>query len=1026
MKPVRLVMEAFGPYAGTTTLDFRCLHGKPLVLLHGPTGGGKTAILDAMCFALFGKSSGDERQGGDLRSDLAADDRLTRITFDFLHGKRQLRVVRVPTQQKKKSRGTGFTKHKAQAWLWERSGPGLTPEEDGVLLSEKPKGVDAEVRKILGFSEDQFRQIVVLPQGKFREFLGAPAEEKEKILKTLFGTAVYETITEELQKETALLKERFADNERMRQAILASVEVPDFAGLVARLNTLREDQAGLKAEAESCEERATAALAALQSGEESNKRFAEKVAAQEELTLLEKRQPEIAEQEKRLQRIARVKPLVPLADAVQGAAEAQKKAETAARLAQEELVEIERNFSKANEALSYENSADRKSAREEAEKRVLELGQLREDVSAYKEIVGQARDADSRLEKGIAAENEAAEKLKQLQARIEKLEGCTEKLAALELEEVKGEQDQAEYQKQKELFSAHEQLQKDIRALEESLHQLGVAEEKSLQAQNDATRERATLYLRWHQGQAARLAAQLKRGESCPVCGSTEHPSPRVEGADDLPGEAMLQAADAAMDLHRSDLEKIRVEMRDNRTRKEGLQEQAQEKWSRLGDAASIPRAEWQARGDALAASRKERKTEMQALRRDADELRAARDKMPGLQAAVDRTKAERATLELHAREIKTNLSACERRLPGDLRDVEAYERALRLAEKTKESLHAGLEKARNNEREAAQARSTAVEKTANAIRRVGEFAQQWKDAGENLSRKRAEIDLVDEELYQRTLADAAQESKLQDEVSVFQAAIHGARGRLEQAVRAVGDTPFLELDELRQRRDTAVEAAKVASGRLHDAQSSLRVLEKERGRYEALVEEGGADEKRYRSVAALSEATAGKNPRRLSLQRYVLASLLDDVLAHASERLNNMSTGRYRVLRDDGLRDARSAGGLDLLVEDQYTGERRPISTLSGGESFQAALALSLGLADVIQALSGGIRVDSLFIDEGFGTLDGEALERAIEELLKLRDGGRLVGIISHVSELRHRISSRIEVRKGERGSSITVHAGG
>ena len=235
----------------------------------------------------------------------------------------------------------------------------------------------------------------------------------------------------------------------------------------------------------------------------------------------------------------------------------------------------------------------------------------------------------------------------------------------------------------------------------------------------------------------------------------------------------------------------------------------------------------------------------------------------------------------------------------------------------------------------------------------------------------------------------------------------------------------MIDLDVPLRRKDETLRASEAKTKELHDTQAGYQGLLTAREHYAKLVEAGGQEAERFKAIASLSEAASGKNARRLSLQRYVLASLLDDVLAHASERLRVMSTGRYRVLRDETLRDARQAGGLDLLIEDQYTGEARPIATLSGGESFQAALALSLGLADVIQALSGGIRVDALFIDEGFGTLDGEALERAIEELLKLRDGGRLVGIISHVAELRQRISSRIEVRKSKRGSTIAVHPG-
>ena len=1025
MKPVRLVMEAFGPYAGTTTLDFQSLHGKPLVLLHGPTGGGKTAILDAMCFGLFGKSSGDERQGGDLRCDLAADDQLTRITFDFRHGERLLRVVREPTQPKKKSRGAGFTEHKTQAWLWDRTAVPHEGENEGLLLAEKPKGVDAEVRKILGFTEDQFRQIVVLPQGKFREFLSATAKDKEKILKSLFGTAIYEAITEELQKETATLKARFAENETKRNGILETVEEPDIASLADRIETMTAEISALKADAAQGDAQAVEANHALQRGEAGNKRIHEKVAAQEYFSSLDAQRSIVAEKEKRVQRIVEFKPLVPLAETVAQREKDLERANQTAQLAREELHVAEQNFAQAHELLNHEESQEKRQEREAAERRIVELEQLRDDVNAYQELVAKTTDAKVRLEKLVVAETETINDLSRMRARMAELERAADNLPVLEVEEVQGQQQEAEHHRQKVLFRDEEKLRMEIDGIDTECNSLRQKEMERSQALENALQRRAELYLRWHQGQAARLAAQLERGKPCPVCGSTVHPTPRVVPDKSLPSETMLQEADETLEGHRVGLEKIRLALTNLTARREGLVEQITDKIARLGAAATLARDEWLAQGDVLAASRKTREAKIASARAAAIDLKNAKDKAPALEAAVERTKTTREEAALHAKEMNTKLANCQERVPDELRVAEKYQQAMASALDQKNSCRSRLENAQSHEKKAEHAKLVASEKSQGAEVRVFEETQQLAQAKEHLRSVRESASLLDDKIYEDTLADATNEEQLQGEIRRFQVARDEARGRLEQAVLAAGDTALVDLDELKQKRDQAVSSAAEKNKILHDTESRLRFLMKEKKRYDDLVVEGGKDEERYRAIADLSEATAGRNPRRLSLQRYVLASLLDDVLAHASERLRNMSTGRYRVLRDDKLRDARAAGGLDLLIEDQYTGESRPISTLSGGESFQAALALSLGLADVIQALSGGIRVDSLFIDEGFGTLDGEALERAIEELLKLRDGGRLVGIISHVSELRHRISARIEVRKGERGSSIAVHAG-
>ena len=311
-----------------------------------------------------------------------------------------------------------------------------------------------------------------------------------------------------------------------------------------------------------------------------------------------------------------------------------------------------------------------------------------------------------------------------------------------------------------------------------------------------------------------------------------------------------------------------------------------------------------------------------------------------------------------------------------------------------------------------------------NAAQRLEEATAARKELESEFMETRAQADLQDEETYTGTLKDLHFEAELAAKIKAFQTDSDEARGQLKQAHAAIGDQSSLDLDVPLRHKDETLRASEAKTKELHDTQADYQGLLTAREHYAKLVEAGGQAE-RFKAIASLSEAASGKNARRLSLQRYVLASLLDDVLAHASERLRVMSTGRYRVLRDETLRDARQAGGLDLLIEDQYTGEGRQSRPSPGGGNFPGALALSLGLADVIQALSGGIRVDALFIDEGFGTLDGEALERAIEELLKLRDGGRLVGIISHVADLRQRRSSRIEVRKSKRGSTIAVHPG-
>ena len=457
----------------------------------------------------------------------------------------------------------------------------------------------------------------------------------------------------------------------------------------------------------------------------------------------------------------------------------------------------------------------------------------------------------------------------------------------------------------------------------------------------------------------------------------------------------------------------------------ESLDAQVREDTESLGSDGEIADEAFEAQGVALAKSLETLEAKVGAAKSAETALAQARIKMPQIETDSQNATQARQRAEIELQKHKTSLEALHARLPEKLRNLAAFERTLETAVNDRDQAQKRYEDRQQAAQVSEKNQALAASNAHNAAQHLEEATAARQQQESEFKETRAQAKLQDEETYARTLNDLPLEAELEAKIKAFRTESDEARGQLKQAHAAIGDQSLIDLDVPLRRKDETLRASEAKTKELHDTQAGYQGLLTAREHYAKLVEAGGQEAERFKAIASLSEAASGKNARRLSLQRYVLASLLDDVLAHASERLRVMSTGRYRVLRDETLRDARQAGGLDLLIEDQYTGEARPIATLSGGESFQAALALSLGLADVIQALSGGIRVDALFIDEGFGTLDGEALERAIEELLKLRDGGRLVGIISHVAELRQRISSRIEVRKSKRGSTIAVHPG-
>ena len=1026
MKPVRLTMEAFGPYAGTTRLDFEALHGKPLVLIHGPTGGGKTAILDAMCYGLFGKTSGDERQGDDLRSDLADPGHLTRITFDFLHGDRLLRVVREPKQAKKKSRGEGFTEHKTRAWLWDQTQSSSdNPDDEGLLLAEKPTAVDAEVRAILGFTEEQFRQIVVLPQGKFRDFLKASAKDKESILKTLFGTSIYETITDELQKETRELEASFAANETRRKSILDERGVKTVEELQQLIESVAERIEPLKEEAKSLGQRAQEASAALERAENHNKQVEARTKAEARVKVLEAQASEISILERRHASIQAMKPILPVAEALDRAKQREKQAGAESERTLRAKSEADATHKDAVAALTAEESEAARGQRAEREKQVVDLTALVPDVQAYHGAKSQAQEAKTATDDAALKEAKAADLLQRARAKFERIEAEASALGKLEVAFVKEQEATSRFaviKKAREVLAAK---RKDAALGQAKLKELTDSEQRAAKAFHDALETYKNLKLAWHRGQAARLAAELQSDSPCPVCGSKDHPAPAEVQSNTLPSDEQLEAAEKERDRLQESLNQARQAISAQTTKVESLDAQVREDTESLGSDGEIADEAFEAQGVALAKSLETLEAKVGAAKSAETALAQARIKMPQIETDSQNATQARQRAELELQKHKTSLEALHARLPEKLRNLAAFERTLETAVNDRDQAQKRYEDRQQAAQVSEKNQALAASNAHNAAQHLEEATAARQQQESEFKETRAQAKLQDEETYARTLNDLPLEAELEAKIKAFRTESDEARGQLKQAHAAIGDQSLIDLDVPLRRKDETLRASEAKTKELHDTQAGYQGLLTAREHYAKLVEAGGQEAERFKAIASLSEAASGKNARRLSLQRYVLASLLDDVLAHASERLRVMSTGRYRVLRDETLRDARQAGGLDLLIEDQYTGEARPIATLSGGESFQAALALSLGLADVIQALSGGIRVDALFIDEGFGTLDGEALERAIEELLKLRDGGRLVGIISHVAELRQRISSRIEVRKSKRGSTIAVHPG-
>ena len=1020
MKPLHLTMEAFGPYATSTSIDFRPLHGKPLVLIHGPTGGGKTAILDAMCFALFGKTSGDEREGSDLRSDLAAKDMLTRVTFDFVQGSQTFRIRREPKQLKKKARGDGVTDHQPQAWLWDLNEDG----SEGLLLAEKPSAVTPKIKSILGFDEKQFRQIVVLPQGKFRDFLSAKAKEKQEILETLFGTAIYERITDALKQEADELEQRYRESRQSQTLHLSSVGHETKADLLTEIETRTTQLPKLTEESEGLKQRRDAGATKLEQAREIQNKYQAQVTAANDVTHLEGQIKPYAAKEERLKLLQKVQPLAHERDELEHLKAQTKQAETTLSDLKSKAQTTSQKLLEAQTQRKAEEHEDAAQLRKEAQEHLNMLNALVDASQEYEAISNTETRLATTLASAKEAESKASDHLKRCKEKLIKVQEEASQLATLRVKHLEAQEALKQHKALKEPLVQRDQATAHIQAVDAQLTAGQRDVEQSERSLREAETASKTLRITWHKAQAAILAQQLESSKPCPVCGSTNHPSP-ASSTEQLPSETDLQDADDVIGTKRTHLEKAQTELQDARARKEQHLAQVETYNQQLGNASQLTVEMHHTRTEELNTVLEEAKVLLDTCISADASYKRGRDMMPGIEAKTQESIQARQDAELEHEGAKARLESLRERLPEDLRDPNVFKTRRTDAQQRHTHLQGRLDNARDKAVEAEKASLQANADLEHASQRLNELQEQSRQKQTSLQDKLKNAGLHDNELFRKALEELPTQESLERSIQTFKEDLNQARGRLEAATAALGDAKPQDLETLVARATELNDVYNAKEQERLQSETRLTTLKETLKTVEELETSCGEDSDRYEAMAELATAASGKNARRLSLQRYVLASLLDDVLAHASERLRIMSTGRYRVLRDDNVRDARQAGGLDLLVEDQYTGESRPIATLSGGESFQAALALSLGLADVIQALSGGIRVDALFIDEGFGTLDGEALERAISELLKLRDGGRLVGIISHVRELRHRVSARIEVTKGQRGSSIEVHAG-
>ncbi|WP_251767073.1 AAA family ATPase [Shewanella indica] len=1057
MRPLILEMRAFGPFADCQRIDFTELGDKPLFLINGPTGAGKTTILDAICFALYGKTTGNEREGSQMRCDNADDGLLTEVYFSFELGQKRYSIRRCPEQQRAKSRGEGFTLQKSEAEL-KRLMPDGTEE---LLVASKVTDANSCIEELTGLDVDQFRQVMVLPQGKFRELLLADSKEREKIFSQLFQTHIYRRIEERLKQQALEIKAKARDLQSRRAGILETAGVESLEQLTAEIAALSP----ALTEATGNKQKASEALAqsakTLDNAKALTAEFERRKLLQTQLDALEQRRAEIELHQQTLEKARKAEKLLPSLKELQFRQQEWQQAKAKEADYAKQLQSAEQRLKQATDDKATLAELD-----EHANKLRRELEQLDKLQPAINEL------------KQLTEEHELG--LVEL-GRLERVE----QQSHTELEQWQQQQQKLKSE-EKELCSSAERqgpLHQALAALNtrlEKTKQLGHIKQKWQQAQagmqqaeahghqckaerQSAETEHQRLQLAWHTGQAAILAAKLQPGQPCPVCGGLEHPAP-ADMAQDIPGEAELNRARDAEQQATARHEAARSDYRHIKRQTEELQLELQRLSAELhafiaadvttGDTADVKtgvttevkadaamdadsyvKADLASEIDRLESRRRQLLNELQQAEAAQTRLNNCRKQLQQAEQQVEQRLKHSETQLQQLQQLREQLSLAGARkdtalaaLPNEYHAL-AAEAALELMAQQLEQKQSEWQQLKQRQQDINQQYTEAVSQhkalmqALTSGREDSARAEQFAiKAQQTLDDALKQSGFTDRQTLEQAQLDEAQMQALAEKIEVWRTQRFEQQALLKAMDERLAGQSLPELGQLEsfwQQQQQQLAEAESAWQTLNNRMQSLKGTEAQLNK-EALATQ--ALEQEYALIGTLSDVANGNSHSKVSLQRFVLSVLLDDVLLEASRRLALMSKGRYRLLRKEDRAKGNKASGLELEVEDAYSSKVRPVATLSGGESFMAALSLALGLSDVVQAYAGGIKLDTLFIDEGFGSLDQDSLELAVRTLMDLQSSGRMIGVISHVSEMKEQISCRIDISKHALGSSIRL----
>ena len=1036
MRPIKLTISAFGPYASKQVIDFEELKGRNIFVISGKTGAGKTTIFDAISYALYGEASGESRETDSLRSHFADDNTETYVELEFELRGEKYTVNRVPKQKKKKARGEGYTEKSADATL-------TLP--DGKVIT-KVKNVTDKIIEILGITREQFKQIVMLAQGEFKKLLLADSVEREGIFRKIFNTYDFEKIQAELKDKAANLSKNRTKSKHEMEINLKNIkgehdividEYVDFPLVIEKLKDLLERDNNiyktLNEEGKEVDNKLQVKNQEKAIIETNNNLLKEKEIITKALEELLSKEDEYKNKAKTIIDGKNAKEVKYIEDKLIETTKKLTKREEDYNLSLKNIDSLKLKQEEANKLLQIEESkeCDREKLSVEInnlnklEEKIIELDSLNNKVMHLKQSA-----ENSKLQ--IINNKKETEELKKSK---EEKELQLKDIATLETKKVELESDIKA--KNKTLDEVRE-LFKVIRSFQNTYieHNNKAKEYKEFEVEYKKVKENyEKMDDLYKKEQAGILASKLQENEPCPVCGSTNHPNKAtIKENLKIPTKEELKVAKENLDkLEKENLEKINnlTTLNSNKTT---YLEQVNNHLSMLSATLNIDKTFNSETAKVVKNLGTELKSVIDKLK---DELLKVIDKI-SLKEKIEKelnlitttiNEREQSLIKLeeceknYTTELTQNITKIDeykKEIPENITDLKTLNNLIEVKTKELNISKEKLAKLRLENENLAKKLEGENSTSKEINKSIEELKLEIANNQTNFNEAIKEQGFDNIEDYENAKLKISMVEVLEKEVENYNSELKLTKAKREDIVNKTKDIVFMDITTIDEEIKSIQENKKELEGKLRDLHSIIDNNKTVLKNVENLNIEFKEIEEEYKVVGELADLANGKKAPYISFERYILASYFEDIIEAANIRLEKMTGDRFSLIRKTSKSKGAGQKGLELEIYDNYTDSSRDVSSLSGGESFKASLSLALGLSDIVQSNAGGVSLDTMFVDEGFGTLDPQSLDNAIDSLLELQRGGRLVGIISHVEELKERIDAKLEVTSTSKGSKV------